>query len=117
MKIDSIQWGEISVNGKLFKDAILWPEGCKEWDWNDTGTKHSPGIKEEDVKRLHEMGLDKIVLSRGYHLVLQTTPEAIQYLLDNEIEHWILETSEAVKKYNELVEIGEKVGALIHSTC
>lgn len=117
MRIDKIEWGKITIGELTFKDVKIFPGLCREWNWGETGTRHVPGIQVADLEELVHYGLTKMVLSRGYDLVLQTTDEAIQYLKDNNIEYWILQTEEAVKKYNELLEAGERVGALIHSTC
>lgn len=117
MKINSIEWGKIIIGDKIFKDVKLFPGGFREWDWNETGTKHSPGIQPEDLKELVDAGATQIVLSKGFESVLQTTNEAEKYMIENKIKYYILETGTAVKKYNELFENNEKVGALIHSTC
>ena len=117
-KIKNISWGKVDVEGndKTFKDVKLYPGGVREWDWNETGTSHSPGIKKEDIDELLEHGSEIIILSRGKLKRLKTTTELKNYLEKNNIEYYILQTDKAVKKYNQLVH-EKKVGALIHSTC
>ncbi len=45
-KITHLSWGRLEVEGQdgPFKDAKLYPGGAREWDWNETGTSHEPGI-------------------------------------------------------------------------
>ena len=116
-KINSIKWGPILVGDEnSYKDAKLFPGGSRTWDWNETGTSHNPGIQPADVKELLEHGAETIVLSKGFNERLKTKPETEQYLDDNEVSYHILETEEAVSKYNQLRKT-KPTGALIHSTC
>ena len=117
LPIDNIKWGEIVVAGKKYKDIKIWNGQCKEWDWNETGTRHQPGIQTADLKEfINEV--DYIILSRGFENKLLTTPELVNYLSDLETKRlYILPTEEAVKKYNRFAAMGYRVGALIHSTC
>lgn len=118
-KITFFKWGKLEITGydEPFRDAKLYPGGAREWDWNETGTRHSPGIQPADVDELLENGAQVIVLSKGVQLRLKTQKETLQYLEDKGIAVHVLQTEKAIKKYNELAESGEKVGALIHSTC
>ena len=117
-RITSASWSQIQVEGKVmpFKDAKLFPGGSREWDWNETGTHHEPGIQPEDTAELIENGASVIILSKGYNERLQTSPETINFLKKKGIEFHILQTEEAVNKYNQLRE-KELVGGLFHSTC
>ena len=60
-------WGMIEVEGeeKSFKDAKLFPNGRREWDWTETGTHHSPGIQLSDIQELLDKGATTLVLSNG----------------------------------------------------
>ena len=116
-KINSIKWGTVLVaDENSYKDAKLFPGGSRTWDWNETGTSHNPGIQPADVKELLEHGAETLVLSKGFNERLKTKPETEQYLDDNEVSYHILETEEAVSKYNQLRKT-KPTGALIHSTC
>lgn len=117
-KIISFEWGKITVDGYLnpFKDVKLFPNGARIWDWNETGTRHKPGIQFADVEELLENGAEVVVLSRGVHNVLQTQPKTLKELEKRGIEYYVLTSPDAVDKYNELRQ-KYQVGALIHSTC
>ena len=42
-KILAVCWGRMEVEGiGAGKDFKLYPGGGREWDWNETGTRHSP---------------------------------------------------------------------------
>jgi len=117
-RIEGISWGEVRVEGARapYRDAKLWPGGSRGWDWNETGTSHSPGIQPEDVEELLEKGAKTVVLARGMNERLQVMDETLQMLQRRNIPVHVLPTREAVELYNELAE-DEPVGGLFHSTC
>lgn len=119
-KIRNISWGQVDVDAgdrtESYKDAKCWPGGSRAWDWNETGTSHVPGIQPADVRELVENGASVVVLSKGMNERLQVKDETLEWLEDRDVDAEVLETNEAVERYNELA--GDlPVGALIHSTC
>lgn len=117
-KITHLSWGQVQIEGfdKPFKDVKLYPGGAREWDWNETGTRHVPGIQPEDVQELLDHGAQIIILSRGKQRRLEISPETLDYLAQCGVPAELLQTDRAVQRYNELLS-EEAVGALIHSTC
>ncbi len=116
--IEHVQWGLIRVEKLGDKsDVKLWPGGGRRWDWTETNTHHVPGIQVADVAELLEHGSEIVILSRGMHLVLQTSPETLAHLKAENVTVHVLETREAAKTYNELAVKGLPVGGLFHSTC
>ena len=117
-RITKISWGHIDVEGVgSGKDFKLWPGGGREWDWNETGTRHSPGIQPADVEELLEHGSEVIVLSKGMYERLQTDAQTLEFLKQRSVKCHIDETKAAVDLYNKLAERGIRVGGLFHSTC
>jgi len=118
-RVTHLSWGELAVEGQkqLYKDAKLYPGGSRAWDWNETGTRHAPGIQPADVEELLQHGAAVVVLSKGYYKRLQVKEETVELLKEQDIPVHILQTEAAVQLYNELAEKEEAVGALIHSTC
>jgi len=115
--ITKLSWGKIEIDGnQVFKDVKLFPGGCREWNWQETGTSHSPGIQFSDVQELLDNGAKIIILSRGVLGRLKVQKEVVEKLESNGFTVHVLKTKEAVKLYNELLKT-EKVGALIHTTC
>lgn len=116
-RITHISWGKMEVEGLgLGKDFKLYPGGGRDWDWNETGTRHVPGIQPSDVMELLDQGSEIIVLTRGMELVLQTCPETLILLEERGIVVHVEETRAAVELYNRLAE-SQAVGGLFHSTC
>jgi hypothetical protein len=116
-KITHISWGRMEVDGLgVGKDFKLYPGGGRAWDWNETGTRHVPGIQPSDVAELLDRGSTVIVLSRGMDLVLQTRPETLEVLRRRGITVHVQETRAAVALYNRLAG-DQPVGGLFHSTC
>ena len=117
-RITHFSWGQIEIEGQpsALKDAKLVPDGAREWDWRETGTRHVPGIQPADVEELLENGAEVVVLSRGVYKRLQVCPETLQMLTDRNIASHILQTAKAVELYNKLRE-NKQVGGLFHSTC
>ncbi len=116
-KIVDVSWGRMEVEGLgAGKDYKLYPGGGREWDWSETGTRHVPGIQVADVEELIAYGASVVVLSLGIDQQLHVDPSTLRYLEERGIEVHVLETGEAVKVYNDLVD-DVAVGGLFHSTC
>lgn len=116
-QINDLEWGRVHTEAGLFRDAKLWPGGGRGWDWNETETHHSPGVRTADVRELVENGSQTVIIGCGQNQRLQVTDEAREWLENQGIQLEILETSLAVDRYNTLRAEGVVVGALIHSTC
>lgn len=116
-EILSVVWGRIEVSGlEASKDMKLFPGGGRAWDWNETGTRHVPGIQVADVEELLEHGAAVIVLSRGMDLKLHVDDSTLSYLKEKGVAVHVAETREAVAIYNKLAR-ETAVGGLFHSTC
>ncbi len=118
--VQNLSWGSVTVSGAdgehQYRDAKLWPGGSRGWDWNETGTSHSPGIQVADVQELVENGAEKVILSRGQNRRLKVKQDTLDWLEENGVDVEVMESGEAVERYNQLAG-DEPVGALIHSTC
>jgi hypothetical protein len=116
-RITHLSWGHIEVEGgKSYKDAKLYPGGSREWDWNETGTDHVPGIQTSDVEELLNHGARIVILSSGMNEGLRVKPETLERLKNHGVEYHILQTKQAVELYNEMSK-NKPVGGLFHSTC
>jgi hypothetical protein len=116
-RISHLSWGHIEVEGhRPFKDAKIFPGGAREWNWRETGTRHVPGIQPADVRELIEHGARAVVLSKGIWQRLQVRPETLELLAKNDIQVEVLQTEDAVERFNVLRE-SVPVGGLFHSTC
>jgi hypothetical protein len=117
-EITKLEWATTEVEGHgTFKDAKLWPGGARDWDWTETGTDHSPGIRPDDVDELLDAGAEIIVLSQGQQERLKVMDETLARIEERGATAEVLPTPQAVERYNDLVRDRRPVGALIHSTC
>lgn len=116
--IRTIKWGRMDIehlgSGKDFK---LWPGGGRPWNWQETGTRHSPGIQVADVRELVDHGCQSIVLTKGILSRLKIPAETTTYLERLNIEIHVASTKKGVAIYNALAADGQAVGGLFHSTC
>lgn len=116
-RISSHSWGRVVVDGHgSFKDVKAYPGGAREWDWRETGTRHSPGIQPSDVEELLVRGAQRVILGTGVFGRLGVCPETLEMLEARNVPVVLLKTGDAIRRYNEERERGP-VGALIHSTC
>lgn len=113
-RVSSVSWGRVEVDGYgVFKDARIHPGGAEEWDWTETGTRHSPGVQPADVYPLLERGAETVVIGTGFHERLEVQPETLRMLEERGASVYVRDTEEAVRLLYGL----ERAGALIHSTC
>ena len=68
------------------------------------------------VLELLDHGATVVVLSRGVHERLRVCAETLEMLEARGVPCHVLQTEQAVKRYNELRE-KDAVGGLFHSTC
>jgi hypothetical protein len=116
-RISDLSWGHIEVDDRLsFRDAKIFPGGAREWDWRETGTRHVPGIQPADVQELIDRGAKTVILSRGVWKRLEVCPETLDLLAKHGVAVELLQTEDAVKRFNTLRE-SVPVGGLFHSTC
>uniref|UniRef100_A0A673C414 Mth938 domain-containing protein n=1 Tax=Sphaeramia orbicularis TaxID=375764 RepID=A0A673C414_9TELE len=130
-----------------YKDCKVWPGGSRAWDWTETGTKvrtvhnrpgpglrsgsgprsepilgsgpgpHVPGVQPADVDEVLKAGVDTLVIGRGMRAELQVPSSTVDFVRRTGVEVHVLQTEDAVAKYNSLVVRGAKVGGVFHSTC
>ncbi len=116
-EIRTVRWGSVVLaDGRRYKDVKLFPGGAREWNWNETGTRHSPGVQLADVQELLDRGASVIILSSGQLGRLRIASGTRRALEELGIEYHVLETRKAIDLYQQLRR-ERGVGALIHSTC
>ena len=113
-RITHLSWGRIEVEGYgAFKDARVHPAGAEEWDWNETGTRHSPGVQPADVRPLLERGARAVIIGTGFYERLEVQHETLRMLEQKGVTVYVRQSEEAARLLTEI----EGCSALIHSTC
>jgi hypothetical protein len=115
--IASVTWGRLEIaQGRVFRDAKLYPGGAREWDWNETGTTHDPGVQPADVQEILDLGVEVLVIGRGHQGRLRICPETLALLEERGVTVHARQTAVAVELYNRLRE-RTRVGGVFHTTC
>ncbi|MCA9508484.1 MAG: hypothetical protein KC505_08690 [Myxococcales bacterium] len=120
--VSSLNWGLIEISSPLgkksYKDAIVWWQGSKEWNWKIGDVHHKPGITVEALDQLLSIqNISDIIFSRGMEGVLQVPQKTIDAALSKGIKVHVAFTRDAAELYNKLLKEGKNVGAFFHSTC
>ncbi|MCX8094909.1 MAG: MTH938/NDUFAF3 family protein [Caldisericia bacterium] len=112
MIIDSYEFGEIIIEGKVYKsDLIIIEDKIIENWWREEGHL----LKEADLFEVLKYKPEVLIIGTGANGLMRVSEDLIKKLKDEKIEYYILKTKEAVKKFNE-IDNKRKAGAF-HLTC
>ncbi|RLG21384.1 hypothetical protein DRN74_02365 [Candidatus Micrarchaeota archaeon] len=78
------------------------------------GDSHIVG--REELEKILDDDTEAIVIGSGQFGVLKLNEEAVNFLRSKNIDFYVMETPEAIKKYNHIFK-EKKTMALIHVTC
>src|SRR5512144_605033 len=113
MKIDSFQFGNISIGGRTYtSDVIIFPDRVQSpWVREE---EHRPQIIEfADIVKAEP---DILVIGTGYAGVMSVADPVRNYLTAKGIDVRVEKTKAAAELFNSLVG-KEKVIAVLHITC
>lgn len=117
-KIDSFSFGSIVVDGKKYRrDLIFLPDGTIKrrkggfWMFGD----HN--ITKEEIEELFQSGAEVALIGIGTSSRALVSDEAKKYFEETNLDLSILPSTDAVGKWNQMLDQGKKVAALIHITC
>lgn len=112
-KIESYRFGQIVIDGQSYdQDVIILPDGVRGGWWRREGHV----LHVEDLDAVFEAGPEVLVVGQGANGRMRVTRGTEQALRDAGIEVVILNSHDAVDRYNELR--GEReVAAALHLTC
>jgi hypothetical protein len=112
VKIDSTQFGSITINGKRYDhDILITPEGKIEP--LETRIRHV--FSEVEFELLAKDKPEIIIIGNGQYSCLEIEEKVKNLAKKNRIELIILPTPQAIKKFNELSK--RKISAYMHVTC
>lgn len=119
IKIDSVGWGKVKVNGKDYHQVLIVGDEVIERDKDKLeslfSTTHKIGEWEQE--KLLFGNPEVILIASGWSGVLKVDEEFKSKIEEKEIELKVALTGRVVNEYNRLVEQGKKVNCLIHTTC
>jgi len=120
MKIDSTEFGSITINGTTYShDVLIHMSGevvkrKKKLSRKYYGTSHI--ISREEAEFIYEKGCDTLVLGAGQYGNVTLSPEAAEFFRQHDCQVILLPTPDAIKTYNTTRGKARTIG-LFHVTC
>jgi hypothetical protein len=113
MHIDSYEFGQIVIAGRIYRqDVLLWP-GCVKSDW---WRLEAHLLQLADVAEALASDPQVLVVGSGQPGRLQVDPDLAAYLKDRGIELLVHPTREACRLINDLAP-KRRLAAALHLTC
>lgn len=114
----SVEWGKISFDGSELKDILFIEGRVVQRNYAALERKYGTGhvLDVEEAHQLLKGGPWEVIVGNGHDGLLKLTPDA-EMLLKQKTALLVLPTPLAVERLNEMLKRGEKVNALIHTTC
>ncbi len=104
--IDEYSFGRIVIVGREYnRDIIIFPDHIKPNWWRREGHKLYP----DDLKDVIEYNPEYLIVGCGANCMIDVPFETKKYLEEKSIKIIILNTYEACRKYNEMVETDIKL--------
>jgi hypothetical protein len=117
-KIDSFNFGFIIVDEKQYTyDVVILPDGTVKERDHARGRLGSHSITRSEIEALAKAEPDVILVGTGVQGMARLARDAEFYLAEPNLNLTVLPSPDIVRKYNQRIEDGEKVAALIHVTC
>lgn len=118
-KIEKVSWGKVKVDGQDYRQVLIVGDEVLERESDKLhelfGTTHRLGDWEKE-KLLS--GNPKIILiASGWSGLVKIDEDFKNKLKEKRIELQVVLTPKIVRRYNQLIEEGKQVNALIHTTC
>jgi hypothetical protein len=114
MKIDSFSFSSIVIDGKKYNhDILIYADGRIEQRKGGIWRFGSHNIKGEEIEKLLREKPEVVLVGTGTqgraHLSKDVKTKGAELMVSS--------SREAVGRFNELIDQGKKVAALIHITC
>jgi hypothetical protein len=120
MKIDSTEFGSITIDGTTYDhDVLIRLSGevakrKKKLSKKYYGTSHI--LSREEAEFVYEKGCDTLVLGSGQYGNVKLSPEAAEFFRHHDCKVVLRPTPEAIEAYNETRKKSGTIG-LFHVTC
>ncbi len=111
MKIDSVDYGEIVVDGKTYySDLVIW------WDGKRALLEKVHLLDKNLLETIMKKKPDSIVVGLGLRGTVKIADEVKVKLEENKIPLLVDRTENAVLIYNGMMALGRKVAGILHVT-
>jgi|Deesub1362A_J573_1020465.scaffolds.fasta_scaffold00028_73 hypothetical protein len=115
MRIEGYEFGRIVVDGKKFtSDVIVGSDSIINPNW---WRKEGHRVYEDDVREILAYNPEIVVFGTGYYGVVKVEKEVEDLFGKKRIRVEKMKSSEAVKRFNDLLNQGKRVVLAIHLTC
>ncbi|MEJ2184038.1 MAG: Mth938-like domain-containing protein, partial [Nitrospirota bacterium] len=111
MEITSYSFGRISIEGRAYtSDVIIYPDRVDPSWWRKEGHLLRP----EDLSKVLEAKPDILIIGTGAEEAMKVPEETLHFLHKRGVEVHVLDTQEAVARYNAIDKEGRTVIAALH---
>jgi len=119
VKFASTKFGSVTVNGQEYKDILVVGEKIIPRDLDMLHQEYGTGhvVAPEELDRLLSGEPDVVVIGTGQYGLLKVGESIREMAGEVGVDLIFASTPKAISRYNQLVEEGKKVNALIHVTC
>ena len=112
VKVDSMVFGEIKVDGKTYySDIVLW------WDGRVELRPKSHEFTIDEFVHLLKRSPESVVIGTGTDGVMEIAEEVMQVAEDKKIKVFVDKSPNAAEVFNGQAMQGKKVVAVLHATC
>ncbi len=112
-EVQAYQFGLIVVDGQSYdRDLIVFPDRVRAGWWREEG--HSLSVA--DLVEVFDAQPELLIIGRGAHGRMTVPPHTKAALEQKGIEVMVLDTVEAVERYNQ-ERSRRRVAAALHLTC
>jgi hypothetical protein len=117
-KITGFNFGFIVVDEKQYAhDIVILPDGTVKERELRKGRLGSHSIARGEIESLSRGQPDIILIGTGVQGMAKLARDAEFYLMEPNPNVMLMTSPQAVRKFNQCMDDGDKVAALIHVTC
>ena len=114
MHIDSYQFGEIVIDGKVYSsDCIIIGDSVQPNWWRKQGHL----LTADDLNPIIAVKPSILVVGCGASGMMRISDGIEQVMNEHGIEMFAASTHKAIARFNELIEKGQNVAGALHLTC
>ncbi len=117
-KINSFNFGFIVIDGKQYTyDVLILPDGTVKEREPSKRRLGSHAIRKSEIEYISKAPSDVILIGTGTSGLAKLSQNAEVYLQQPDLNLVVVPSPQAVEKFNQFIDEGKRVAALIHITC